>query len=101
MEEDVTDRLTLSLSSCLYGKESTMSEQKAMKKMIRGANYMTTYLNNFRVETGERDKIYNPYKPLNTKEIMDQLATARKHANEGKVMDAHKASEKIREKYGL
>lgn len=43
----------------------------------------------------------NPYKPLIREEIIEQLAIARQHADEGKTMDAHKASSNIREKYGL
>ena len=48
-----------------------------------------------------RKEIYNPYKPLTREEIIEQLANAKKHANEGKTMDAHRASSNIREKYGL
>lgn len=49
----------------------------------------------------ERKEIYNPYKPLAREEIIEQLAQARKHADEGKVMDAHQASANVRKKYGL
>ena len=48
-----------------------------------------------------RQEMYNPYKPLTREEIIEQLAVAKKHAGEGKVMEAHKASANIREKYGL
>ena len=41
------------------------------------------------------------YMPMTREEIIEQLAEARKHAEEGKVMDAHKASMNVREKYGL
>ena len=44
---------------------------------------------------------YNPYKPLTREEIIDSLEAARRHAGEGKVIPAHQASEKVREKYGL
>ena len=48
-----------------------------------------------------RKEMYNPYKPLTREEIIEQLASARKHASEGKVMEAHQASDAIRGKYGL
>ncbi len=48
-----------------------------------------------------RQESYNPYKPLTREEIIEQLSIAKKHAKEGKIMDGHKASANIREKYGL
>ena len=48
-----------------------------------------------------RQEMYNPYKPLTREEIIEQLAVAKKHANEGKVMESHKASANIRKKNGL
>ena len=48
-----------------------------------------------------REEMFNPYKPLTREDIIEQLSIARKHAEEGKVMDAHEASNRIREKYGL
>ena len=48
-----------------------------------------------------RKEMYNPYKPLTREEVMEQLAIARKHADEGRVMEGHRASSNIREKYGL
>ncbi len=45
--------------------------------------------------------IYNPYKPLTRVEIVEQLSLAHEHAQEGKVMDAHQASDNVRKKYGL
>ncbi len=48
-----------------------------------------------------RKEMYNLYKPLNREEVMEQLAIARKHADEGMVMEGHRASSNIREKYGL
>ena len=44
---------------------------------------------------------YNPYKHFTREEIVEQLAIARKNAEEGHVMEAHQASANIREKYGL
>ena len=43
----------------------------------------------------------NPFKHLTREEIVEQLAIARKNAEEGQVMEAHKASDNIRAKYGL
>ena len=48
-----------------------------------------------------REERYNPYKHLTREEIVEQLAVARKNAEEGHVMEAHQASVNIREKYGL
>jgi soluble cytochrome b562 len=48
-----------------------------------------------------RKELYNPYRPYTREEIIEQLEIARKHAYEGKVMDAKQASFNIREKYGL
>ena len=44
---------------------------------------------------------YNPYKHLKREEIVEQLAIARKNAEEGHVMEARQASDNIRAKYGL
>ena len=44
---------------------------------------------------------YNPYKHFTREEIVEQLAIARKNAEEGHVREAHQASANIREKYGL
>ena len=48
-----------------------------------------------------RRELYNLYKPLTREVILEQLAIARKHAEEGRVVDAHEASANIRVKYGL
>lgn len=48
-----------------------------------------------------RQELYNPYKPLTREEVIEQLAIARQHADEGQIIDAHQASKKVREKYGL
>ena len=48
-----------------------------------------------------RQEMYNPYKPLAREEIIEQLSIAKKHADEGKVMDAYEVSSSIRKKYGL
>ena len=48
-----------------------------------------------------RKEMYNPYKPLTREEIIEQLSIAKRHADEGKVMEAHQASANVRKKYGL
>ena len=48
-----------------------------------------------------KEESFNPYQPLTREEISERLKTARKHAEEGMLMDAHQASANIREKYGL
>ena len=59
----------------------------------------------FIIRLGKRKEVredsYNPYKPLTREEIIERLAVSRKHAENGRVMSAHKASENVREKYGL
>ena len=52
-------------------------------------------------KTAVREERYNPYRHLTREEIIEQLAVARKNAEEGHVMEAHQASDNIREKYGL
>ena len=49
----------------------------------------------------ESCEMHNPYKLLTREEIIEQLAIAKRHTDSGKVMEAHKASANIREKYGL
>lgn len=39
--------------------------------------------------------------PMTEQQMLDKLDLARKHASEGKVMDADAAVSKLREKYGL
>ena len=39
--------------------------------------------------------------PMTEQQMLDKLDLARKHASEGKVMDADEAVSKLREKYGL
>ena len=54
------------------------------------------------VSKGEvRNEMYNPYKPFTREEVIEQLTIARKHADEGKIMEAYEASSNIRKKYGL
>lgn len=43
----------------------------------------------------------NPFHPMTREEIIEQLAIAHEHADKGMIMEAHKASENIRGKYGL
>ena len=43
----------------------------------------------------------NPFHPMTREEIIEQLAKAHELADKGLVLEAHKASKNIREKYGL
>lgn len=43
----------------------------------------------------------NPFHPMTREEIIEQLSTAHEHADKGMIMEAHKASANIRDKYGL
>lgn len=52
-------------------------------------------------KTEVRKEQYNPYVALTREEIIEQLSLARKQADSGMIMDAHVASNNIREKYGL
>lgn len=43
----------------------------------------------------------NPFHPMTREEIIEQLSIAHEHADKGMIMEAHKASAIIRDKYGL
>ncbi len=52
--------------------------------------------------TSSEQKIASdPFKPLTREEVIEQLAIARNHAKDGKITEAHAASDTIRSKYGL
>ena len=53
------------------------------------------------VRETRKEAHYDPYRPLAREEIIERLTAARKHAEEGKVMEAHRVSSDIRAKYGL
>ena len=59
------------------------------------------FIRRLRSKADIKKEMYNPYKPLTREEIIEQLSVAKKHAQEGKVMDAHQASANVRKKYGL
>lgn len=48
-----------------------------------------------------KQAIQNPLEPMTEQQMLDKLAASRKHAEEGRVMDADVAISKIKEKYGL
>lgn len=79
--------------------ESTVSLLKNM--LEKDILIVKEFINRLSSKPQIKDETYNPYKPLTREEIIEQLAIARQHADEGKTMDAHKASSNIREKYGL
>lgn len=41
------------------------------------------------------------YRPLSKEEFFDRLDAARRHADDGKVKEAHVVAENVRKKYGL
>lgn len=43
----------------------------------------------------------NPLEPMTEQQMLEKLEVSRKHAEEGKMMDADVAISRIREKYGL
>ena len=88
----------------------------------RGLNIVTTYeatvsmiqnlpeadllvINEFVKRLSSKEEIrkerYNPFKHLTREEVVEQLAIARKNAEDGHVMEARQASDNIRAKYGL
>lgn len=48
-----------------------------------------------------KQTVQNPLEPMTEQQMFDKLAVSRKHAEEGRVMDADVAISKIKEKYGL
>ena len=59
------------------------------------------YIRKLLLKKEEKEESYNPFTPLSREEIIQQLAIARKHAEEGHIKDAHQASADIRARYGL
>ena len=74
-----------------------MMMQLSESNLIKVKEYLKKLLSN----SEDRVERYNPFTALSREEIIQQLAIARKHAEEGKVMDAHQASANVRAKYGL
>lgn len=68
-----------------------MKEMKYEKKFI-------VYPCCYTVLHGETN---NPFHPMTREEIIEQLSIAHEHADKGMIMEAHKASANIRDKYGL
>lgn len=62
---------------------------------------MNTFVKRLSFIEEVRKERYNPFKHLTREEIVEQLAIARKNAEEGHVMEAYPASNNIREKYVL
>ena len=88
------------------GKSMTKNVYESTVSMLRGMPdndlmVVREFINRLASKADIKKEMYNPYKPLTREEIIEQLATARKHADAGLVMDAHEASSNIREKYGL
>ncbi len=80
-----------------YDATISLMKQLPENDLIKIKEYVSRLL----TKPEERVETYNPYKPLTREEIIQRLDTARKHADEGKTMDAKLASANIRSKYGL
>ena len=88
------------------GKYMTKNVYESTVSMLRGMPdndlmVVREFVKRLVSKADAKKEMYNPYKPLTREEIIEQLATARKHAEAGQVMDAHEASSNIRKKYGL
>ena len=57
--------------------------------------------NEFSSNAKRRKKACDPFIGLSREEIIEQLSDARFHADKGMVLDAHRASGNVREKYGI
>ena len=79
--------------------ESTITVMKDMTEA--DLLIVSEFVNRLARKDQVRAEMYNPYRPLTREEIVEQLSLAKKHSDEGKVLDAYQASENIREKYGL
>lgn len=79
--------------------ESTITALKGMPE----TDFMLVreFINRLASKEEIKKEMYNPYKPLTREEIIEQLATSHRHADERMVMDAHETSANIRKKYGL
>ena len=84
-------------SNTMYNDTVSMMKNLTEKDLL----LIKEFINRLSQKNEIRNEAYNPYKPLSREEIIEQLAIAKKHAEEGKVIPAHQASANIREKYGL
>ena len=84
-------------STAMYNDTVSMMKDLTEKDML----LIKEFIKRLSRKTEIRSESYNPYKPLTREEIIEQLAIAKRHAEEGEVMPAPQASAKIREKDGL
>jgi DNA-damage-inducible protein J len=58
--------------------------------------------NGFPFEIKKNSRVgYNPYEPMNEKEILEKLQCSREHCEEGRCREADKVVSDLRGKYGL
>ena len=79
--------------------ESTVSLMKGLPE--GDLLVVQEFVNRLLTKSENKQETFNPYKPLTREELIGELAVARKHAEEGKVIDAHEASANVRNRYGL
>lgn len=82
--------------------EATISMLQKLPEgdLLKVKAYVSRFFSASAKESTEDTGFY-PYKPLTREEIVSELENARVHAENGQVMDAHQASQIVREKYGL
>lgn len=83
----------------LFLQSAQVHDANGYRQKFNGGRYQ--YLKKLLSNLEDRVERYNPFTALSREEIIQQLALARKHAEEGKVKDAHQASANVRTKYGL
>ena len=83
-----------------------MSTYEATISLMKGLSendllVVNEFVKRLSSKSEENKETMNPFHPLTREEIIEQLSLAHEHADNGMIMDAHKASDTIREKYGL
>lgn len=78
---------------------STLEATVSMLRSLPEAELLTIYDLTRRLYIKQNKDV--ELKVMTEEEILDKLDTSRKHADEGRVMDADVAVSKLREKYGL
>lgn len=81
------------------GITSTLEATVSMLKVLPESELLAIYdmARRFYI----KEALKNPMEPMTEQQMIDKLAVSRKHAGEGRVMDADVAISKIREAYGL
>ncbi|MBR5970072.1 MAG: hypothetical protein IK016_06965 [Lachnospiraceae bacterium] len=84
-----------------YDTTVTMLKELQESDLMKVMAYISRFLLGEKGAAATTAEPFNPYKPLTREEIMERLEVARKHADAGVVMDARKAIDDVRTKYGL